>query len=145
MKHDSRWRVVSFTLRPLYPGIQTPQNKMDKMLSEPQRRSGFGEEQKNPSSCRRQNVGHTACSLVTILTELSRLLLLKFCLFRGGVSVSKVDSSSWPVPTMQLYCQIRGAGCMLPLCADWICIATGLHSYRCCPNLIILRKIKLIL
>jgi hypothetical protein len=52
----SRWTpVVSFTPRPLYPQGKTAPYPLDRRLGGPQSRSGHGEEEKIPSSCRYSN------------------------------------------------------------------------------------------
>jgi len=56
---------------PLYQG-KDPQNPLGRKLSGPQILSGHNGEEKENLSCPSQEVnsGHTACSLVTIVTEL---------------------------------------------------------------------------
>jgi hypothetical protein len=43
----TRCRLVSFTIRPLYPQVKSPQYTLDRRLGEPQDRAGHGVEEKN--------------------------------------------------------------------------------------------------
>jgi hypothetical protein len=71
-----RW-VVSFTPRPLYPQVTSPWHSFDRRLGGPQNRSGRGGEEKNsqlPPGIEPYNPDRPARSLVTIPTELSKLV-----------------------------------------------------------------------
>jgi hypothetical protein len=71
---DARLRlVVSFTPQPLYPLENSSRYPLDTRLGGLRRRSRRGGEE-SPSPCRESNPGRRSRSLVTILTELSRLL-----------------------------------------------------------------------
>jgi hypothetical protein len=95
------WRY-SYTPRPLYLRSKNPQYPWDRRLGGPQSQSGQGGEEKNSHHCpcRELNPGCPACSLVTILTELSTpmfswdnvnrratdLHIFVFCLAYGNIS-----------------------------------------------------------
>jgi hypothetical protein len=71
---DSRWRcVVSFTLRPLYPGERDPGTHCIGCWVGPRVGLDVVAKIKNPCPCPESNSGHLACSLFTILTELPQL------------------------------------------------------------------------
>jgi hypothetical protein len=72
-----KW-VISFTPQSLYPLSKSLPCQSDRKLSLSQRRSGGGGEEKNSRywPCREYNPCHPARSLVTILNELPRLLLM---------------------------------------------------------------------
>jgi len=72
--------VVSFTPRPLYPRGKRPRYPLDRRLDGLQSRSGCGGEEKKSlhCPCRVSKAGRSALSLVTVLTELPRLVLI-FC------------------------------------------------------------------
>jgi len=76
---DTRWNwVVTFTPRPFYLRGKRPRYPVDRRLSELQSRSGRdGEEKKSHHCpCRDFNPGRPARSLVTVLTDLHRLVVL---------------------------------------------------------------------
>jgi hypothetical protein len=66
--------VVNFMPRPLYPRGSNSRYPLVRKLCEPQSRCGRGCKEKNPSPCLESKPGCPAHSLVTILTELPRLL-----------------------------------------------------------------------
>jgi hypothetical protein len=74
-----RW-MVSFMLWPLYPQGKSPWYPLDRMFGGPQSCSGCSGEEKNSQpqpEIEPKNPNCPACSLVTIPTELSRLLYIK--------------------------------------------------------------------
>jgi hypothetical protein len=76
----TRWRwVVSFTPRAFHPRRKNPRYPLNRRLGGPQSRSeSGGEEKKSLCPCRESYPGRPARSLVTNLTELSRLLYTTF-------------------------------------------------------------------
>jgi len=78
--------VVSFTTRPLYPQGRSPRYPLGRRLDGPQGRSGLGVEEKKPCPYTEPIPGLPARSLVTILSELSRLM----CLGGGGWGALKM-------------------------------------------------------
>jgi len=66
----------------LTPGGKCPRYPLERKLDRPQNRSGRGDEMKKslPYLCRQSNFGRPARSLVTILTELPRVLM-----YEGGL------------------------------------------------------------
>jgi hypothetical protein len=67
--------VVSFTPRPLNTRECNPRYTSNRRLSGPQSRSGRGGEEKNSSPSRESNLEHSARSIITTLTELSKVKL----------------------------------------------------------------------
>jgi hypothetical protein len=66
--------MVRFTSRPLYHRCTGPQYPLDRRLDGLQNRYGRGGDEENSLSWRKLNPGRSYCSLLSILTELSRLL-----------------------------------------------------------------------
>jgi hypothetical protein len=71
------WRkVLSFTPRPLFSRSQNPRYPLDRRLGGPQSRSGRGDEERKSHNYprRESNPDRPARSIVSVLTELFRLL-----------------------------------------------------------------------
>jgi hypothetical protein len=66
----------------LHPGCFTPK---ERALGEPQSQSGCSDGEKNPYICWELHPTHPAHSLVTILPELSCLLLSYWCVLKSHV------------------------------------------------------------
>jgi hypothetical protein len=97
---STRWRwVVSFMPRPLYPRSKSSRFLLNRRLGGPQSRSGrVGKEKiSHHCRCRELDPGRLACSLVSILTELPRLV------FRVIWTVSKSVSNKICRPSGDLH------------------------------------------
>jgi hypothetical protein len=82
--------MVSFTPRPLYTWGNRSRCPLSRKLGGPQSRSGRGGEEKNSHHCTRRemNPGREAGSLIAILTELSRFLIVMKFVTNSKISFS---------------------------------------------------------
>jgi hypothetical protein len=64
---------MKFTPQPLHPRVKSHLYPLDGRLGRPQSRYKFDREEKNPCPWRKSNSGRPARSLVTIMTEVSRV------------------------------------------------------------------------
>jgi hypothetical protein len=93
---STKWRrVVSFTPRPLYSLEKSPWCPLDRRLGGPKSRSGRGGEEKisHYCPCRELNPCRQAHTLVSILSQLTQVLLFK---------VQTVCGNQWNEPTYNL-------------------------------------------
>jgi len=66
--------ILNIGIEPLYSRGRSPRYPLDRELCGFQRRSGRRGDKNHHCLCRESNIGDTAISLVSILTELSQLL-----------------------------------------------------------------------